>query len=320
MLADTLRHFSLDLIKIITEYGAELQLLNLLDATVPTTLSDDLYPKGGSVSLHLSRSIRFNNNDELFLVGNHRSCVINTTAGGVVRWLNPRGRYFPCGIAIDDIGNIYGAGQSPAKHRYAPSDAPTEGNVTVLNEGEEPIAFSLAAPNMFLPGICWHNRMRELLICGRDNDGAAVCVFHADLAMPMPDIWLDRVIGQGELKSAHDCTTTAEGEVFVCDSAQGCVVVFTLDNELRRSFGHECAHVSAMTIDRKTGLVLVLDRVRQALRVYRKDGGYLGCLALAQHADTRPQSVCTDSAGRIYVLDIATGAGKIMQFDALDFA
>ena len=247
------------------------------------------------------RGITFNKSGQIIVAEREADCLsIMDVHGTRMKTIAAEGsldsgKIFPCGIAIDDGGNILVADTKQHGIRtFVTGDRVTSS--VIGTKGRGPLQFDYPG------GICANPKIKKIYVCDCRND--RVQILNNDITFSSSFGSFGK--GDGQFYRPSDVAIDSVGNVFIADSFNHRVQIFTTDGQFLRKFGKEgkadgelCTPVG-ITID-SNDIVYVTENGNHRVSVFTSQGQFLKSFGagLFQY----PNANAVDKEGFLYVCD-----------------
>ena len=247
------------------------------------------------------RGITFNKSGQIIVAERDADCLsIIDVHGTRMKAIAAEGSVdsdliFPCGIAIDDGGNILVADtKQHGIRKFVTGDRITSS--VIGTKGRGPLQFDYPG------GICANPKIKKIYVCDCLND--RVQILNSDITFSSS--FGSRGEGDGQFYRPSDVAIDSADNVFIADSFNHRVQIFTEDGQFLRKFGKkgrgdgELDRPVAITID-SNDIVYVTENDNRRVSVFTSQGQFLKSFGAGLLGETFTNAV--DKEGFIYACD-----------------
>ena len=189
--------------------------------------------------------------------GGTRVCSFGTAGTANSQFQSPRG------IAIDEGDNIYVSDSQNHRIQKFQVDGGYLGGIGC--KGSKKLQFN--NPD----GITFNKHNGNIYVCDTDNHRIQVLTKELDFVTAITS----QDVGTKQLKSPEDIAFDNDGLIYIADSGNNCIQVFTANGQYSHSFGAErLKSPHGVTVDR-AGKVYVVGFTNNCISIFTREGDYI---------------------------------------------
>ena len=203
----------------------------------------------------------------------------------------------PCGLTLDDEGNVLVADNW--NHRIQKFTAEGQFLAAVGAEGRGPLQF------YYPTDIAFNTSNKRFYVV--DNGNHCIQILSFDLSTSVLSFG-EKGSGKGYFNCPYSVACDSTGNVYVADSCNHHIQVFTAEGTFLRMFGSrgegrgELGHPLGVAID-TSDMVYVSESSNHRVSVFTLDGQFVTSFGHRGNGFERPRGLAVDDCGVVYVCD-----------------